>query len=79
MHSFTSQLRNDGMPFICYMQILSVYLTSLNISDKCMHTTKLIFIFYPLLFFYLNMHKFESYSNKTSNTALDGRFILNIV
>ena len=25
------------------------------------------------------MHRFESYSNETANTALDGRFILDMV
>ena len=28
---------------------------------------------------FLSMHRFESYSNETPNTALDGRFILNMV
>ena len=28
---------------------------------------------------FLNMHRFESYSNETANTALEGRFILNMV
>ena len=31
VRSFTGQLHNDGMPFISYMNIQSIYFTSLNI------------------------------------------------